>query len=147
MPRAAQSHDLTLERMVRHTPRSDDGEDVLTERLALHIGARIRLRRLVLGMTQQCLATQTGVSYQQVQKYESGAATISISRMYFLAKALQVPVEFFFADFEQDTVRVTEHFQGPAHSNQSLRLMNALRKVSPEVERQLISLVETLSRA
>ncbi|MEM8987729.1 MAG: helix-turn-helix transcriptional regulator [Pseudomonadota bacterium] len=62
----------------------------------LHVGKRLRQRRCLLSMTQQQLATAVGIKFQQIQKYESGANRISASRLWSLARALDVPVSFFF---------------------------------------------------
>ena len=62
----------------------------------LHVGKRLRRRRRLLGMTQQDLASQVGVRFQQIQKYECGANRITASRLYELAKAMNVSVQYFF---------------------------------------------------
>lgn len=62
------------------------------------VGQRVRSRRLEIGMSQERLAELLGVTFQQVQKYEKGANRISASRLYFAAKILGVPVQFFFED-------------------------------------------------
>ena len=62
----------------------------------LHVGKRLRRRRRLLGMTQQDLASQVGVRFQQIQKYECGANRITASRLYELAKAMSVSVQYFF---------------------------------------------------
>ncbi len=64
-----------------------------------HVGSRIRLRRAQLRMSQSALAARIGVSFQAVQKYESGAIRISASRLYDMSVALQVVPGFFFADY------------------------------------------------
>ncbi len=63
------------------------------------IGARVRLRRLMLGMSQEELSNQLGVTFQQVQKYEKGVNRISASRLFELSLALDVPVQFFSMDW------------------------------------------------
>ena len=63
------------------------------------VGARVRMRRLMLDMTQQKLAAELGVTFQQVQKYENGGTRIAASRLQQLAAILQVPVSFFFEEF------------------------------------------------
>jgi transcriptional regulator with XRE-family HTH domain len=63
------------------------------------VGARLRMRRLTLGMTQQKLAAELGLTFQQVQKYENGATRIGASRLQQLAGILEVPASFFFEDF------------------------------------------------
>jgi len=62
----------------------------------LHIGLRLRQRRMALGITQADLAKAVGLTFQQIQKYESGANQIVSSRLYEMATALGVPVSFFF---------------------------------------------------
>jgi transcriptional regulator with XRE-family HTH domain len=61
-----------------------------------HVGARIRERRLMLGMSQQQLAAAIGVTYQQAHKYERGLNRISAGRLYGIAQVLGVPVSWFF---------------------------------------------------
>lgn len=61
-----------------------------------HVGSRIRLRRRMLGVTQQQLGETLGVTFQQLQKYEMGANRVSASRLWEIARALDVPVAFFF---------------------------------------------------
>jgi transcriptional regulator with XRE-family HTH domain len=63
------------------------------------VGARVRMRRLMLDMTQQKLASKLDLTFQQVQKYESGATRIAAGRLQQLAGILQVPVSFFFEEF------------------------------------------------
>lgn len=62
----------------------------------VHVGARIRHRRHMTGMTQEQLAAAVGIKFQQIQKYESGANRCSASRLYDIARAMDIPVEWFF---------------------------------------------------
>jgi transcriptional regulator with XRE-family HTH domain len=62
----------------------------------LHVGARIRMRRKLLGVSQERLAEQLGLTFQQVQKYERGANRVSASKLYEIARALQTSVGYFF---------------------------------------------------
>ena len=64
----------------------------------IHVGARVRLRRHLLGLTLQTLAKAVGVAYQQLQKYEWGVNCIGASRLFNLSRVLDVPVSFFFED-------------------------------------------------
>jgi transcriptional regulator with XRE-family HTH domain len=61
-----------------------------------HVGARVRMRRLLVGMSQEKLGEALGITFQQIQKYEKGANRIGASRLQHTAKILGVPVEFFF---------------------------------------------------
>jgi len=61
-----------------------------------HVGSRVRMRRLMLAMSQEKLGAALGLTFQQVQKYERGANRIGASRLQQMSHILQVPVEFFF---------------------------------------------------
>ena len=62
----------------------------------LHLGRRLRRRRRLLGLTQQQLALQVGIRFQQIQKYECGANRISAARLWQLAEALETPIAYFY---------------------------------------------------
>ena len=66
----------------------------------IHVGKRIRMRRLFLGMNQETLANALGLTFQQVQKYEGGANRVSASRLSAMAEILSVPISFFFGDLQ-----------------------------------------------
>ncbi len=61
-----------------------------------HVGSRVRLRRMLVGLSQEKLGDQLGLTFQQVQKYEKGVNRIGASRLYQLSQILEVPVQFFF---------------------------------------------------
>lgn len=65
-----------------------------------HVGARIRERRIMLGLSQQQMADMIGVTYQQAHKYERGINRISAGRLYQIAQVLKVPIEYFFEELE-----------------------------------------------
>ena len=73
-----------------------DADDRLPNPVDLHVGSRIRLRRKILGVSQERLADALGLTFQQVQKYERGANRISASKLYEAAEALGVPLNVFF---------------------------------------------------
>jgi len=62
----------------------------------LHVGARVRMRRKLLGVSQEALGDALGLTFQQIQKYERGANRVSASKLYEIAKVLRTPVSFFF---------------------------------------------------
>src|SRR6266404_1584123 len=64
----------------------------------VHVGSRVRLRRTLLGMSQEKLGEAIGLTFQQVQKYERGANRVGASRLYDLSRVLDVPVSFFFEE-------------------------------------------------
>ena len=68
----------------------------LSRRVDDHVGSRIRLRRTLLGMTQEQLAAALGISYQQIQKYETGANRVSAGRLYEIGQRLDVDISYFF---------------------------------------------------
>jgi len=68
-----------------------------------HAGARVRARRLEVGMSQTALAQQIGVTFQQVQKYESGHNRVSASRLFVISRVLNCPIAYFFEDIGPET--------------------------------------------
>ncbi|MEI7931435.1 MAG: helix-turn-helix domain-containing protein [Alphaproteobacteria bacterium] len=69
----------------------------------LYVGGRIRMRRRSLGVSQEKLAEDLGLTFQQVQKYERGANRVSASKLYEIARSLQTPVAFFFEGLNDPT--------------------------------------------
>jgi transcriptional regulator with XRE-family HTH domain len=72
----------------------------------VHVGARMRLRRTLMGMSQERLGDALGLTFQQVQKYERGVNRVSASRLYDLARVLDVPISFFFDDMPEAVAAV-----------------------------------------
>jgi transcriptional regulator with XRE-family HTH domain len=70
-----------------------------------HVGARIRLRRTLMGMSQERLGESLGLTFQQIQKYERGVNRVGASRLYDLARVLDVPISFFFDDMPEPLAR------------------------------------------
>ena len=68
-----------------------------------HVGARVRMRRMMLGMSQETLGDALGLTFQQVQKYERGANRIGASRLWDLSRVLDCPMSFFFEDMDDAT--------------------------------------------
>jgi len=81
--------------------KSEDGADDAPHPIDRYVGGRIRLRRAQLGLSQSTLAARIGVSFQAVQKYETGAIRISASRLYEASRALKVSPGFFFEDYPE----------------------------------------------
>ncbi len=75
----------------------------MTHHVDVHVGKRIRHRRWLLGMTQQQLAAQVGIKFQQIQKYETGANRVSASRLWDIADSLGVTISFFFEGLAANT--------------------------------------------
>ena len=64
----------------------------------IHVGNRVRMRRTLLGLSQSTLADALGITFQQVQKYETGANRISASRLHHISQVLDVPISYFFEE-------------------------------------------------
>src|SRR5215475_15467261 len=75
----------------------------LSRRVDDHVGSRIRLRRTLLGMTQEQLAGALGISYQQIQKYETGANRVSAGRLFEIGQRMDVEVGYFFEGLDTAT--------------------------------------------
>src|SRR6185295_17443318 len=78
-----------------------DGEDKGSRRpnpIDVHVGSRVRFRRMLLGMSQEKLGEKLGLTFQQIQKYEKGINRIGASRLFDLAQVLAVPVQFFYEE-------------------------------------------------
>jgi transcriptional regulator with XRE-family HTH domain len=107
-----------------------------------HVGARVRLRRTLLGMSQEKLGEAIGLTFQQVQKYERGANRVGASRLFDLSRVLDVPISFFFDDMSDDT------------SAQSPRMMvaglveetTASMEADPMTKRETLELVRAYYR-
>ncbi len=67
-----------------------------------HVGNRVRMRRLLVGMSQEKLGELLGITFQQVQKYEKGSNRVSASRLYQIARVLGVPVQYFYDELKED---------------------------------------------
>ena len=68
----------------------------------IHVGNRIRLRRTLLGLSQEKLASLLGLTFQQIQKYEKGMNRVGASRLWDISKVLEAPIGFFYEDMDQD---------------------------------------------
>ena len=114
----------------------------------IHVGKRIRQRRLLLKTTQQELSNQVGVKFQQMQKYETGKNRVSASRLWSIAKVLNVPVSFFFDRLEDGctTDPTTAHLPVDILNNkEALDLLSAYFAAPENQRRRLLELVRTLS--
>jgi transcriptional regulator with XRE-family HTH domain len=121
-----------------------------------HVGARVRMRRLMVGMSQGKLGEALDVTFQQVQKYEKGANRIGASRLQQLARVLEVPPAFFFdgAPSGDGTAAGFAESNGSSHSvdfvltSEGLQLNRAFAAIrDPKVRKRILDLVESLSSA
>jgi transcriptional regulator with XRE-family HTH domain len=84
--------------MARGDRAGGAGKEARPRAVDVHVGSRIRLRRNLLGMSQQSLGEALGLTFQQVQKYERGLNRVGASRLFDLSRVLDVPISFFFDD-------------------------------------------------
>ena len=112
-----------------------------------HVGKRIRHRRWLVGMTQQQLADQVGIKFQQIQKYETGANRVSASRLWDIAKSLQVDISFFFEGIEGDEVQVVPGVAPPdvLSDKEALELLRSYYAIPENQRRRLFDLARVLS--
>jgi transcriptional regulator with XRE-family HTH domain len=124
----------------------------------IHVGSRVRLRRMVIGMSQEKLGEKMGLTFQQIQKYEKGTNRIGASRLYQLSQIMDVPVQFFFEDaplhvanrhaavagfHESKTEAFLLDF---LNSRDGLELNRAFVKITdPKVRKRVVELVRALS--
>ncbi len=116
----------------------------LAKRVDEYVGERIRQRRTLLGLTQEQLATALEISYQQVQKYETGANRVSAGRLYEIAKHLDVEIGFFFDGLEPGS-----QTQPLPHGGRNRAMIELVRNFGeikdPLVRNAVSSLVKSLS--
>ena len=132
--------------MVKKTPNPID----------VHVGNRVRMRRMLVGMSQEKLGQRLGLTFQQIQKYEKGANRISASRLFQMAQILGVPVQFFFEDLPRQKNDDAPDGLGEARdqgsimdflgSSEGLQLNRQFARIeSPAVRRSIIELVRSLA--
>ncbi len=120
----------------------------MTHHVDVHVGKRVRHRRWLIGMTQQQLAQQVGIKFQQIQKYETGANRISASRLWDIAEALDVPVSFFFDGLEETQKEGTGKKSIPADlmaDKEALDLVRSYYAIPENQRRRLFELARVLS--
>jgi transcriptional regulator with XRE-family HTH domain len=130
----------------------------------VHVGSRIRLRRTLLGMSQERLGEALGLTFQQVQKYERGVNRVGASRLFDLSRVLDVPISFFFDDMP-DSLAST--YGGPAgrrttgfsesqdsfaddtlNRRETLELVRAYYRITdPAVRKRVFDLIKSMGPA
>ena len=120
----------------------------------VHVGDRIRVRRMLRGMSQEKLGEVSGLSFQQIQKYEKGANRVSASRLFEFAKTLNVPASYFFDNAPVDAASHASRLRDdgkavPADmptSRESLKLIQAYYGLpSPALREIVFGLIEALA--
>jgi transcriptional regulator with XRE-family HTH domain len=119
-----------------------------------HVGSRVRMRRMMLGMSQEKLGAALGLTFQQVQKYEKGTNRIGASRMAQISETLQVPVAFFYegAPSGMGGPPGFGEAQSPAYvadflaTSDGLALVKAFQQIADgKIRRRIVDLVEAIA--
>jgi transcriptional regulator with XRE-family HTH domain len=115
-----------------------------------HVGSRLRLRRVMLGLSQEKLAAAFGLTFQQVQKYEKGVNRMGASRLQQAADILQVTVPFFFEGAQgghepNETAPSSAYVNEFVSSEDGLRLIKAFMRIArPAVRHRIVNLVQEI---
>ena len=123
----------------------------------IHVGQRVRLRRTLLGMSQEKLGKAINVTFQQVQKYERGTNRIGSSRLYQLSQVLDIPVSYFFDDLPIEItarkspgltdVKVASFEGDPLVKRETLELVRAYYRITdPSVRKRIFELVKAVAK-
>ena len=123
----------------------------------VHVGARVRLRRTLLGMSQEKLGEALGLTFQQVQKYERGANRVGASRLFDLSRVLDVPVSFFFDDMSEEVEALSPRLisglaeepasfeTDPMTKRETLELVRSYYRITdPHVRKRVLDLAKAL---
>lgn len=113
-----------------------------------HVGLRIRLRRNLMGMSQQKLGEMLGLTFQQIQKYERGTNRIAVGTLFQISRVLDVPISFFFDDMpESSPVAIGSLENGSGVSPREARLVRLWRRAPDEVAEHVLGLLSSLADA
>jgi transcriptional regulator with XRE-family HTH domain len=124
----------------------------------VHVGSRVRMRRMLLGLSQEKLGDAIGLTFQQVQKYERGANRIGASRLYELGEVLGVPVAFFYDEMPArerpqpapngPPAEARDPERDPMTKRETLELVRAYNRIDDAtVRRRIFELVKTIARS
>lgn len=109
----------------------------------VHVGNRIRLRRTLLGLSQEKLASMLGLTFQQVQKYERGMNRVGASRLWDISKVLEVPINFFYEDMDKSVASQSPRmFSVPDADPEFLEEDEELYNSDPMQRQETIELVK-----
>ncbi len=129
---------------------------MISDPIDIRVGRAVRRYRMMLGMSQQKLASKLGITFQQLQKYESGLNRVGASRLYAIAKFLSIGVENLFpsdaedgsfnsngalqensSDFEYENIEIS--------NKETLALMKSYNKMTPKLRKKILDLIRSLS--
>lgn len=158
MPASGRKGDWMMTQEITEKPERESRPSPID----VHVGSRIRLRRTLLGMSQERLGEALGLTFQQVQKYERGVNRVGASRLFDLARVLDVPISFFFDDMPEplakeyggSAVRRAVGFAEPQegfddetlHRRETLELVRAYYRITdPSVRKRVFDLIKSLA--
>ncbi len=130
---------------VKYRARTESGAP---DPVDLHVGSRLHLRRTLMGLSQSELARATNVTFQQIQKYETGFNRISASRLYRAAEVLDVPISFFFDGLpgQAQTDPVISNLPLEGYSRELLEMMRNYHRIrDQDIRYSLCLLIRTLA--
>ena len=119
-----------------------------------YVGSRVRMRRIMLGMSQEKLGEALGLTFQQIQKYEKGTNRVGASRIQQISDILQVPVSFLFEGGPRSTASADGFSEGPSPAyvsdflatSEGLELTRAFTRITdPKLRRSIVELVEQIA--
>jgi transcriptional regulator with XRE-family HTH domain len=119
-----------------------------------HVGARVRMRRVLVGLSQEKLGDALGITFQQIQKYEKGTNRIGASRLQEASKILGVPVNFFFEGAQAESDMLSGFAEGEANgyvadfasSAEGAQLLSAFMKIKePKLRKKIIDLITAMA--
>ncbi len=118
----------------------------------VYVGGKVRMRRKMLGLSQEKLGDLLGITFQQIQKYEKGTNRIGASRLQAMAKALDVPISFFFPDEPVPEFGMQESGADYAldfmSSSEGLEIGRAFTRIrDPKVRRKLVDLIRAIAES
>ena len=121
----------------------------------VHVGSRIRMRRMMIGMSQERLGESMGVTFQQIQKYEKGSNRIGAGRLHKLSQVLSVPISYFYEDAPIEAGQLTPGFAEAGNTGyiteflatrEGIELNRAfLRITDPKVRRSIVDMVRSIA--
>ena len=127
----------------RSTRQKDDGPHPVD----VHVGARVRQRRVELGMSQEKLGAAVQLTFQQIQKYERGTNRIGASRLFEFSTILDVPINYFYENLPMETIGAGLGLPGAEAGPETLRLVKTYYRIShADVRRRLYELVKIVAQ-
>jgi transcriptional regulator with XRE-family HTH domain len=129
-------------------------KSVIKQDVDSHVGKRLRLRRTMMGLSQEAVAKAVGITFQQVQKYEKGTNAMNANRLYQFAHFMNVPVAYFFEGLEGASSNVVGFAEADAEKfdhkrvsdRESLEMMKAFKRITEQtIRKRLADLVRAVA--